>query len=173
VATLAFVATVAREPQGSRTKSWSDERHSTINVEIAIVAVEVYLSGSVPVQNVAFYDSVRGEYICYSRTGHRGVRAIQWCTSKDVTNPLRFSGKQLTINYATSAAGSVRIEIQDVDGKALVGFSADDCPEHYGDSVHQTVAWKGGADVSTLAGKPVRLRFVIKDADLYSFQFVE
>jgi hypothetical protein len=32
-------------------------------------------------------------------------------------------------------------------------------------------SWKSGTDVSQLAGKPVRLRFELKDADLYSFQF--
>jgi hypothetical protein len=35
------------------------------------------------------------------------------------------------------------------------------------------VAWKGGEDVSSLAGKPVKLRFRLKDADLFSFQFVD
>lgn len=89
------------------------------------------------------------------------------------SKPLRFSGKKLEINYATSAAGSVRIEIQDAEGEPLPAFSLDDCLEHYGDSVNQTVAWKSGADVSALAGKDVRLRIVMKDADLYSFQFVD
>ena len=28
----------------------------------------------------------------------------------------------------------------------------------------------GGGDLSSLAGKPVRLRFVMKDADLYAFR---
>jgi len=35
------------------------------------------------------------------------------------------------------------------------------------------VSWKGGTDVSGLAGKPVRLRVRLKDADLYSFRFSE
>ena len=89
------------------------------------------------------------------------------------SKPLTFSGQRLSLNYATSAAGSVRVEIQDAAGKPLPGYSLDDCLEHYGDSVHQIVAWKGGSDVSALANEPVRLRFVLKDADLYSFRFVE
>jgi len=32
-------------------------------------------------------------------------------------------------------------------------------------------SWKGGTDVSQPAGKPIRLRFVMKDADLYAVQF--
>ena len=89
------------------------------------------------------------------------------------SRPLIFSGKQLSVNYATSAAGSLRVEIQDADGKPLPGFSLEDCLEHYGDSVEQIVSWKGGSDVSSLAGKPVRLRFVLADGDVYSFRFEE
>ena len=33
------------------------------------------------------------------------------------------------------------------------------------------VKWKNGSDVSAMAGKPIRLKFVLKDADLYSIQF--
>jgi len=35
------------------------------------------------------------------------------------------------------------------------------------------VAWRAGPDVSRLAGQPVRLRFVMKDADLFAIQFRE
>jgi len=88
-----------------------------------------------------------------------------------LTKPIKFAGKELVLNYATSAAGSVRVEIRDVEGKPIPGYTLRDCPEIFGDSVGQVVAWKGGSDVSKLAGKPVRLRFVLKDADLYSIQF--
>ena len=33
--------------------------------------------------------------------------------------------------------------------------------------------WNGGADVSSLAGKPVHLRLVLNPADLFSFRFTE
>lgn len=90
-----------------------------------------------------------------------------------VTKPVIFEGKSLEINYSTSAAGSVKVELQDADGKAYDGFSLDDADEHYGDSVAHTVTWMNTADVSSLVGKPVRLRFAISDGDLYSFRFVE
>ena len=35
----------------------------------------------------------------------------------------------------------------------------------------RVVRWKAGSDVSALAGKPARLRFVMKDAKLFAFQF--
>lgn len=88
-----------------------------------------------------------------------------------VTKPLKFEGSELAINFSTSITGLVRVEIQDANGQAIEGFRLEDCPEIYGDRIEQVVAWKGGADVSSLAGKAIRLRFVMKDADLYAFQF--
>ncbi len=88
-----------------------------------------------------------------------------------VTHPLTFSGNWLEINYATSAAGGLRVEIQDEKGKPVEGFSLEECPEIIGDEISRIVSWKGGNDVGSLAGKPVRLRFVMKDADLYSLRF--
>ena len=88
-----------------------------------------------------------------------------------VTKPLVFQGKELVMNFSTSAAGSVRVEIQTADGKPVEDFALADCPEIFGDQIEQVVTWKGGSDVSKLANSPIRLRFVIKDADLYSIRF--
>jgi hypothetical protein len=87
------------------------------------------------------------------------------------TRPLTFTGKALELNYSTSAAGSVRVEIQDAAGKPIPGFTLDDCPEIFGDRLEQTVEWKQGSDLSKLAGQPIRLRFVLQDADLYAIRF--
>ena len=89
-----------------------------------------------------------------------------------VTKPLKFAGKSLNINFSTSAAGGIRVEVQDVDGKPIPGFALADCPEVFGDELQRTVSW-GDADVGKMAGQPVRLRFVLRDADLFSFQFSE
>ncbi len=88
-----------------------------------------------------------------------------------ITKPLVFAGRNLVINYATSAPGSVKVEIQDGAGKPMPGFALGDCIEFWGDEINRVVAWKGGTDVSRLAGKTVRLRFVMQDADLYSIRF--
>jgi hypothetical protein len=90
-----------------------------------------------------------------------------------VTKPLTFSSKTLRINYSTSAAGSVRIELQGAEGQPLPGFSLADADELYGDSTEQRVSWKSRFDVGSLAGKPVRLRFLLRDADLFAIQFAE
>lgn len=88
-----------------------------------------------------------------------------------VTKPLTFKGTKLTLNFATSAAGDVRVEIQDAAGKPLPAFTLDDCPPIFGDAIDRTVTWKNGGDLSALAGKSVRLRFALKDVDLFAIQF--
>ena len=88
-----------------------------------------------------------------------------------ITKPLTFAGKELEINFSTSAAGSIRVGLLAPDGTPIRGYTASDCPEIIGDEIARVVRWKGGSDLSALAGKPVRLRFVLKDADLYSFRF--
>jgi hypothetical protein len=88
-----------------------------------------------------------------------------------VTKPLIFAGKRLTLNFSTSAAGCVRVELQRPDGQAIPGFSLQDCPPLFGDELQRTVVWRHGADVGRISGQPVRLRFQLRDADLFSFQF--
>jgi hypothetical protein len=88
-----------------------------------------------------------------------------------VTRPLRFEGSRLVINYATSALGSVKVELQDAEGRPLPGFDLANAVELYGDELARTVPWKDGTDVHPLAGKPVRIRFVLKDADVYTLRF--
>ncbi len=88
-----------------------------------------------------------------------------------LTKPLTFAGRELVINCATSAAGSVRVEVQGPDGQPMPGFALADCSEFFGDEIEHTVTWQGGPDVSAFAGQAVRLRFVMKDADLYSLRF--
>jgi hypothetical protein len=88
-----------------------------------------------------------------------------------VTKPLVFDGKQLMLNFATSAAGSIRVEIQDTGGAPLPGYGDADCIELLGNRIEWPVRWKSGADLSSLAGKAVRLHFVMKDADLFALQF--
>ena len=70
-----------------------------------------------------------------------------------------------------SRTNTIRPEIQDAISQPILGIALADAEELSGDSVDQQVAWKNGTGVSSLAGKPVRLRFVLGDADVFSFQF--
>ncbi len=88
-----------------------------------------------------------------------------------LTRPFSFAGDQLVLNVSTSAAGSVRVEVQDVEGDAIPGFALDDCVDIFGDAIDLPVRWTGDSDLGKLAGRPVRLRFVMQDADLFSMRF--
>lgn len=92
------------------------------------------------------------------------------------TKLITFSGNKLILNYKTKAkhfrydGGSVQVEIIDAGGYPIEGFAQPDCNRMQGDSIEQEVVWKN-AKVGTLSGTPVRLRFYLKHADLFSFQF--
>ena len=88
-----------------------------------------------------------------------------------ITKPLVFKGDTLELNYSTGIAGGLRVELQDEAGQPLPGFALADAEELYGDSLAQRALWKNGKSPSAFSGKPVRVRFALKDGDLYSFQF--
>jgi hypothetical protein len=90
-----------------------------------------------------------------------------------VTKPLKFRGRELTLNFATSAAGSIRVELQGVDGIPIPNFSLADSDELFGDTLDRVVTWKEQSDLTSLAGRPLQIRMVIGDADVYSLQFRE
>lgn len=83
-----------------------------------------------------------------------------------LTKPFVFAGDTLTINFATSAAGYVRIRMTDADGIALEGY---DSGYLFGNSVERHVEFDKSLQV--LKGKPVRMEISMSDAELYSFRF--
>lgn len=88
-----------------------------------------------------------------------------------VTKALTFAGRELEINYSTSAAGQVLVELQDADGRPIPGFTEKDCMPIYGDHIARVVEWQQGSDLSDLAGTAIRIRFHMSDADLFSLKF--
>jgi len=102
------------------------------------------------------------------------------------TKPFVVEGRELELNFSSSVAGSVRVEAQDENGKPIPGYRLQDCDEIFGDDLERVVTWrKGHADLLNeerkeypnkpsylipLLGKTIRLRFVMKAADLYSFR---
>jgi hypothetical protein len=88
------------------------------------------------------------------------------------TPTITFSGSRLRLNIDTGAMGNAFVEIRDGAGTALPGFRLDECEEIGGNFIDQTVYWRGRTDVSSLAGRPVRLYFKMTRAKLYGFQFL-
>ena len=81
-----------------------------------------------------------------------------------LTRPLTFSGKRLHLNYATSAVGGLRVDVLRPDGTPVDGLSTPEAL--FGDELDAPAL-----DLSAVAGTPVRLRFRLKDADLYALRF--
>jgi len=94
-----------------------------------------------------------------------------WRGGELLTRPFRFEGTRLVINFATSAAGGVRVELLDETGRPSRGYSLSESVEQIGNEIAREVTWTGGPAVGSLAGRTVRLRFVMRDADLYSIRF--
>ncbi len=85
-----------------------------------------------------------------------------------LTKPFVFQGNTLSINFATSGAGSLRIRLADPEGNILDGYDSGNL---FGDSVDRHVTFDKPLDV--LSGKPVRVEILMRDADLYAFRFFE
>jgi hypothetical protein len=79
------------------------------------------------------------------------------------TKPFIFKGTRLHVNYSTAAAGSIRVHVLDEHGKPA-GLNPLNL---WGDATGQELGFK----LDGLEGKPIRLKFELRDADLFSFRF--
>ena len=94
---------------------------------------------------------------------------IEW--GSVLTRPLVVSDKTLHIN-ADSWRGRVLIELLDGEsGQPIPGFGKDECIPTIIDSIDEAVRWRQRSDLAELAGRTVRLRFHLWQAELYSFWF--
>ncbi len=84
-----------------------------------------------------------------------------------------FQGHHLELNLKTASTGEACVEMEDEEGKPIEGYAKEDCDEVVGNYVAKTITWWGNQDVSKLAGKPVRLHILMRNAKLYAFQFAE
>ena len=87
------------------------------------------------------------------------------------TRPIVFAGDHLAVNFASSAAGTLKVEIQTPEGRPVEGYALDDADETFGDELDRSVTWRGSPDVRRLAGTPIRLRVTLSDTDLYALRF--
>lgn len=86
-----------------------------------------------------------------------------------ISKPLILNGKVLKANFSTSTKGYVKVVILDEKGKALPGYTEADAIPAIGDKIDGTISWQSGKRLQELNGKKVRIKFIVKDADLYSF----
>jgi len=87
------------------------------------------------------------------------------------TKPLRFAGKYLFVN-ADASGGSLEVELCNAAGSPLQGFERSRARPLVGDRTKHLVRWRATADLDSLAGAPVVVRFYLhKGAKLYSYRF--
>lgn len=128
--------------------------------ELSVYAKEAYYAG--PGSRVRRFTFRTDGFVSLHASQDPG----EW-TSK----PLRFSGSHLTLNHVTGADGGIRVELQQVDGTPIPGRSLEDALPLTGDQLDHQVAWRDSSDVSPWDGKPIRLRVVLQNSDLYSLKF--
>ena len=114
------------------------------------------------------FSSVHADY----RGGTMTTRPLSFLEAGQTSaNPS--NGIRLRLNAATSAAGSIRVELLDHSGKVIPGYSMQDCDVVIGDYLERIVSWKGKSDLTGLAPRVIHVRFQMKDADLFSLVFRE
>jgi hypothetical protein len=95
-------------------------------------------------------------------------------TGGEIVTPLiTFSGSRLELNVDPGAGGSIRVELLDENDKPIEGYTRDDTTPLYTNSVCLPVTWATNSSVAALAGKPIKIHFLMRDCKLYAFQFVK
>lgn len=84
------------------------------------------------------------------------------------TAVVKFRGQTAWVNVA-AAAGELRAEILDPQGQPIAPFTLENSLPLKADNTRQRLAWRGGEDLSAIAGKPVRFRFRLSNGQLYAF----
>ena len=84
------------------------------------------------------------------------------------TRPVTFSGKHLFVN-ADVPQGTLRAEVIDMKGNPVEPFTLANSIAFTGDSTLTQLRWKGGDDLTSLAGRAVRFRFQVENGKFYSF----
>jgi len=95
-------------------------------------------------------------------------------TSGEIVTPLlTFAGSRLELNVNPGAGGSIQVELLDENDKPIKGYTLNDAAALYDNSVSLPVTWGKNNSVASLAGKPIKIRFVMRDCKLYAFQFTK
>jgi hypothetical protein len=88
------------------------------------------------------------------------------------TRPFFSTGQKLIINARCGEKGHIDVEITDPLETPWNGFTREDCDSFHGDEVEHVVTWQGRPAVNEIMGY-TRLRFYMKDAQLYSFRVAD
>jgi hypothetical protein len=81
------------------------------------------------------------------------------------TQPVLLRNKELRVN-ANSTFGQLHVQLLDAESRPIDGMMSRPI---VADSVDQPVVWQSGRDLSSWATRPMRLKFLLKNARVYSF----
>ena len=90
-----------------------------------------------------------------------------------LSRPFIFSGERLLLTFAARETGEVKVEVTAADGVAVPGLRLDDGTAMNGKAVDAEYQWSAKDSLKKVAGKAVRLRIRLRQADLFSFRFAE
>lgn len=128
--------------------------------EYSVYATEAYYTG--PDSRLRRF-TYRVDGFVSARAGARGGQLV--------TRPLVAAGERLLVNFAAREGGYVRVGLEDARGRPIEDFALADCEALHGDAIERAVTWKAAGPLGPRTAEPIRLRFELKDADLYSFRF--
>ncbi|HEY3412093.1 MAG TPA: hypothetical protein VGM51_03440 [Armatimonadota bacterium] len=80
-----------------------------------------------------------------------------------------FNTPTVTVNAKCGKGGYVTAELLDRSDKVIPGFSRSDCAPFTGDSVRHEMTWNTKAFPKSLIDKDKKVRFFLKNADLYAY----
>ena len=121
--------------------------------EYSVYATEAYYTGP---------DS-RVRRFTYRKDGY--VAIIGRDKGSLMTKPVSYKGSQLSVNARIAEGGRVVVEMLTPDGPVWVSNPIT------GDSIDHEITWPVKSPLKKYAGEPVQIRFHLKNAELYSFQF--
>ncbi|MFN0168570.1 MAG: hypothetical protein ACKV22_19255 [Bryobacteraceae bacterium] len=128
---------------------------------------------------LAGYSHLHNEFWrIYYQEGYPNTQGFGWAVWQDgrlagiearqkgefTTLPLTAAGGEIRVNARTNTAGSIRVELIVEEGGAAKIFRAK---EITGDRQWTPLDWEDPVDLRSLAGKPVRLRFLLYDAKVF------
>ena len=94
--------------------------------------------------------------------------AASYSGGRVTTKPFRFAGERLRVN-AKADFGRIRVEVLDEAGEPIEGFESDNCRPLSADKIDGQVEWKSQPTLAPLKGRPIRLRFHLHNARLFSY----
>lgn len=90
-----------------------------------------------------------------------------------LTKPLKITGSRLMANM-NAADGELRAELLDAEtGEAIEGYTLGDSVPTQADGVSVQLRWRGHETLEPLRNRTVRIRFHLRNADIYAVWFEE